>query len=326
MTQALQTIEVRARVTGYLSDVFFVDGAEVLQGTPLFEIDPRPFQAELAQAEALVVQAEAKAQRMTLDLNRAEKLIGRGVVSQEDYDKTRGDQKEAEAAVGSARAARDRAKLNLEYTRVRAPISGRVSRRMIDKWNMVKGEETPLTTVVSLDQMYAYFDVDEATALRLRRLSGNSASSSLSLNMPVELGLADEEGFPHKGMVSFVDNQLDGNTGTLRMRGTFPNPEHFLSPGLFVRIRLPLGAPHKALLIPEAAIGRDQGQKYLFVIGNQNKVEYRRVKVGRLYEGLREVTTGLKPDEKVIVNGLQRVRPDIEVEPELAKKTDKIVP
>src|SRR5262249_18122327 len=136
----------------------------------------------------------------------------------------------------------------------------------------------------------------------------------------------DEEQFPHKGTVNFVDNQLDGNTGTLRMRGIFPNPQHLLSPGLFVRIRLPLGAPHKALLIEEAAIGRDQGQKYLFVVNGQNKVEYRRVKVGRLYEGLREVTEGLKPGEKVIVNGLQRVRPNIEVEPEPAKKLEKIVP
>ncbi|HMF11234.1 MAG TPA: efflux RND transporter periplasmic adaptor subunit, partial [Gemmataceae bacterium] len=226
MTQAVKTVELRAHVSGYLTDkVMFTEGALVKKGDLLFEIDPRPFQAELAQAEALLVQAEAKATRTTLDLNRNEKLIGRGVVSQEDYDKTKGDQKEAEAAVGSVKAARDRAKLNLEYTQIRAPIDGRISKRMIDPWNMVKADETPLTTVVSLDPIYAYFDVDEGTELRLERLVQEGKLKSLAApEVRVEMGLADEEGFPHQGTVDFVDNQLDANTGTRRMRGVFPNP------------------------------------------------------------------------------------------------------
>lgn len=319
MTQAMQTIEVRARVSGYLAKIYFKEkeGAVVNKGDLLFEIDPRPYRAEVAQADANVVQAEAHAERLTSDLARAEKLVGgaRFVLSQEDFEKIRGDQREAVAAVGSAKAARDRAKLNLEFTEVRAPISGRISRRMLDEWNMIKADETPLTNIVSLDPMYAYFDVDESTALRLGGLlrEGKLSAASAS-SMPVELGLANEEGFPHRGTVDFIDNQLDANTGTLRLRGIFPNPQGILTPGLFVRIRLPLGSPHQALLVAERALGRDQAQKYLFVVNQENKVVYRRVKVGRIYDGFHEVTEGLAPGERVIVSGLQRVRPDIVVE------------
>jgi RND family efflux transporter MFP subunit len=318
MTQAKQTIEIRAHVSGYLDKANFVEGALVKKDEVLFEIDPRPFEAELAQAEANLVQAQAKAERALLDYNRNEKLAARGIVSQEDFVKFRGDQKEAEAAVGSARAARDRSKLNLEYTKVKTIISGRVSRRMIDPGNMVKSDETPLTTVVSLDPIYAYFDVDEGTELRLRRLVLEGKLESLSdPKMSVELGLADEDGYPHKGTVDFSDNQLDGSTGTLRMRGVFANPDGLLAPGRFVRVRLPLGAPHQALLVAEQAIGRDQTQKYVYVVNPDRVVEYRRVKVGRLYDGLRELTEGLKLGEKVVVNGLQRIRPKAEVEAEV---------
>jgi RND family efflux transporter MFP subunit len=318
-TQALQTIEVRARVSGYLSKIYFLgkEGTEVHRDDPLFEIDPRPYQVDLAQAQANVVQSEARAQRLKLDLQRAQKLIGRGFVSQEDFDKIAGDKLEAEAALGSAKAALERAKLNMEFTTVKAPISGRISRRLMDEWNMVKADETVLTTIVSQDPMYANFDVDEADVLKLRRLVREGKITALDdPNVRVELGLADEVGFPTKGTVDFVDNQVDANTGTLRMRAIFPNPDRLLSPGLFVRIRLPIGAPHKALLVAEQALGRDQGQKFLYVV-NQDKVEYRRVRVGRLYDGLREIIEGLAPGEKVIVSGLQRVRPEVEVEAEV---------
>src|SRR5262249_6715823 len=259
--------EIRAHVSGYLTKAEFKEGAIVKEGQLLFEIDTRPFEAELAQAEALLVQAEAKAERTTLDLLRDEKLVDRRVVSQGDYDKTKGDQKEAEAAVGSAKAARDRARLNLEYTQIRAPIDGRISKRMIDPWNMVKADETPLTTVVSLDPIYAYFDVDEGTELRLERLVQEGQLESPSApNRSVQMGLADEDGFPPKGTVDFIDTQLDANTGTRRMRGVFPNPHQVLVPGRFVRVRLPIGTPHRALLVAEQALGRDQGQKYVFVV------------------------------------------------------------
>jgi RND family efflux transporter MFP subunit len=316
-TMAIQMVEVRSRVTGYLSKMFFEkrEGTEVKEGEPLFEIDPRPYEAELAQAEALLVQSQAHARRLAADLTRAEQIVARGAMSREDYEKVSGDKQEADAAVQSAKAARDKAKLNLTYTKINAPISGRISRRMVDPWNVVKAEETPLTTIVSVDPVYGYFDVDEPNVLRLRRLVREGKMQDLQeAKMPVLLGLGDEEDFPHKGTLDFVDNQVDSNTGTLRMRGIFPNKSRLLSPGLFVRIRLPIGGPHQALLVSEQALGRDQSQKYVFVVNGANKVEYRRVKVGRLYEGYREILEGLKPGEKIIVSGLQRVRPDVVVE------------
>jgi RND family efflux transporter MFP subunit len=337
-TQAMQTIEVRARVSGYLSKVYFKEGAEVKQGDKLFEIDPRPYQADLAQAEANLVQAESHYRRLGLDADRASKLNARGAMSREDYDKIMGDRAEADAAVGSARASRDRAKLNLDFTQVAAPISGRISRRFLDPWNMVKADETPLTTVVSQDPIYVYFDVDEANVLRQIRLAGKG-KIKWEPNMPVRLGLGDDEGFPHEGTVDFVDNQVDVNTGTLRMRGVFPNPDRLLTPGLFARIRLPIGRPHQAVLVAEQALVRDQGQKYLYVVNAKDEVEeekknsgekfkgiveYRPVKVGRLYDGLREVTGDLtveldakgnvKGGDRVIVTGMQRVRDKVPVE------------
>jgi RND family efflux transporter MFP subunit len=316
-TMAIQMVEVRSRVTGYLSKMFFEkrEGTEVKEGEPLFEIDPRPYEAELAQAEALHAQAQAHARRLAADLSRADQIVARGAMSREDYEKVVGDKQEADAAVQSAKAARDKAKLNLSYTKINAPISGRISRRMVDPWNVVKAEETPLTTIVSVDPVYAYFDVDEPNVLRLRRLVRDGKMQDLQeAKMPLLLGLGDEEDFPHKGTLDFVDNQVDSSTGTLRMRGSFPNKSRLLSPGLFVRIRLPIGGPHQALLVSEQALGRDQSQKYVFVVNDANKVEYRRVKVGRLYDGYREILDGLKPGEKIIVSGLQRVRPDVVVE------------
>jgi RND family efflux transporter MFP subunit len=359
LTQAMHMVEVRARVSGYLSRVYFVEGAEVKEGEPLFEIDPRPYQAELARARANVEQAEAHRSRLKNDFSRAQSLVKTGAIAKEDYDKVVGDLAEAEAALGVARAQQDTAALNVGFTQVRAPISGRISRRLIDPWNMVKADETPLTTIVSLDPIYAYFDVDEANALRLvregkitllpQKRSGGAGGSApalgaglptsprappaLGAGLPtpptpnpqkpalfeVTLGLGDEEGFPHRGMVDFVDNQIDANTGTLRMRAIFPNPERLLSPGLFVRVRLPLGAPHNALLVPEQALARDQAKKKVYVISDQNKAEYRSVKVGRLYGGLREVTEGLKPGERVVVSGLQRIRDGVTVVPKEEK-------
>jgi RND family efflux transporter MFP subunit len=318
-TQAMHTIEVRARVSGYLSKVYFEEGAEVKQGALLFEIDPRPYQAELSRTKANVAQNEAHRKRLDYDYQRARRLVPSGSMGREDFDKVAGDFAEAEAAVRVAKAQQETAELNVGFTTVTAPIAGRISRRLIDPWNMVKADETPLTNIVSLDPIYAYFDVDEANALRLVR-QGKIAllqkKTELSKNpngFDVSLGLGDEEGFPHLGYVDFVDNQIDGNTGTLRMRGVFPNTDRLLSPGLFVRIRLPMAAPHPALLVSEQALGRDQAQKFVYVVNNEEKVEYRRLKVGRLYGGLREVTEGLSPKERVIVSGLQRVRPNQKV-------------
>jgi membrane fusion protein, multidrug efflux system len=322
-TEALRTIEIRARVSGYLAKVFFADGAEVTEKTPLFEIDQRPYQAALNRDEATLAQAEAHLKRLDTDYQRALDLFPRGAISQSDYDQAIGDHKEAVAAVGTAKAIRDIAKLNLAFTTVIAPVNGRLSRRMLDPGGLVMADMTPLTTIVTLDRMYAYFDVDEDTALRLKRLNREA-------NRAVRLGLGDEEGYPHEGSVDFIDNQVDSGTGTLRMRGNFNNPNHFLSPGLFVRIQLPIDDPHEALLVAEHALMRDQGQKFLFVVNKEydeeqerykEVVEYRSVEVGRLYDGFREITEGLKKGEKIVVSGLQRVRSGVEVETEVVDMT-----
>jgi RND family efflux transporter MFP subunit len=332
LTQAVHMVEVRARVSGYLARVCFVEGAEVKQGDLLFEIDPRPYKAELDRTRANVAQAEAHRNRLKNDYARAKSLVDTGALAREDYDKVVGDLGEAEAALGVARAQQETAELNEGFTRVRAEISGRSSRRLIDPWNMVKADETALTTIVSLDPMHATFDVDETNALRLVRLgkikllqarSGPASGQRTFAQAPgvieVSLGLGDEEGFPHKGRVDFVDNQIDANTGTLRLRGIFPNPQRLLSPGLFVRVRLPLGAPHSALLVSEQALMRDQSQKKVYVVNKDNKVEYRRVTVGRQYGGLREIAEGVKPGERIVVSGLQRVREGITVVPKEEK-------
>jgi RND family efflux transporter MFP subunit len=315
-TEAYRTIEVRARVSGYLNKVNFVEGSEVKKGEVLFEIDPRLFEAQLQRANAVLNQAQAHLRRLDQDLDRATSLLPRNAISREEYDKIAGDRSEAAAAVSVARASVEAAKLNLAYTKVVAPISGRISRRLLDPGNLIKADETVLTSIVSDDPIYAYFDIDERTLLRLRRMVRQTQSIFVrKQDVPVMLGLSDEEGFPHVGKIDFSDNRLDPMTGTLRVRGVFDNPQHLLSPGLFVRIRLPIGHPYEAILIAEQALGTDQGQKFVYVVNEQNEVEYRRVQVGSVFDGLRVITEGLSKDERVIISGLQRARAGLVVEP-----------
>jgi RND family efflux transporter MFP subunit len=321
-TDAVFTVEVRARVTGYLDKVLFKDGDEVKEDDPLFEIDPRPYKHEYDRTEAALAQAEAHLKRLEADYKRAANLFARGNIAREEFDRIFGDRNEAEAAVGSARASFDMAKLNLGFTKINAPISGRLSRRLVDPGNLVKADETMLTTIVSLDPMYAYFDVDERTLLRLRRLvsEGKMPSRQQGAQVGVLIALGDEETPTHEGEINFSDNKLDPGTGTLRVRASLPNPAdskkvRLLQPGLFVRVRLPVGKPHRSLMIPEKALGTEQGEKYLYVVDKQNKVKKRPVKVGRLDGKLRVIESGLEPSELVVVEGLQRVRPDAEVIP-----------
>jgi RND family efflux transporter MFP subunit len=317
-TEAVNSIEVRARVTGYLDKVHFQEGTDVKQGDLLFEIDPRTYQAELARADATLSQAQAHLARMEADAQRASDLLPGRRISREEFDRIIGDRRESSAAVGVAKANRDLAELNLGFTKVRAPLSGRISRRYIDPGNLVKADETALTTIVSLDPIYAYFDADERTTLQLQRLVREGKIRwSPGTELPVLLGLADEDGFPKQGTINFADNRVDPDTGTWRLRGLFHNADHALSPGLFVRMRAPIGKPYTATLVSEEALGTDQGQKFVYVVDDKNKVEYRRVKVGRLHDGLRVITLGLAPMERVVVSGLQRVRPGIEVTPKL---------
>ena len=321
-TAAVDSVELRARVWGYLDKVNFKEGAIVQKGDVLFEIDPRIYQAVLSQAEGSQAALQARLERLDADLARARRLVGTAAVSREDYDKVAGDRGEAAASTAALKAAVERAKLDLGYTKVIAPIGGRVSRYVVTVGNLVQAGDqaggTLLTTIVSVDPMYASFDVDEHTALRVRQLVREGKSDSpREGGFPVSLGLANEEGYPHRGAINFLDNQVNPKTGTIRLRGVFPNKDQVLLPGLFAHVRTPIGRPHKALLITERALDTDQGQKILYVLNEKNEVVSRPVRLGALHDGLREIADGLKPGERVVVNGLQQVRPGVTVEPKL---------
>ena len=260
--------------------------------------------------------------RLERDFQRAKILIMRGAVGQEEYDRYEGDYREAVANLDVAKANRDLAALNVEYAKVTAPVSGRVSRYVVTVGNLIQSGDqnsgTLLTTIVSVDPMYAYFDVDERTVLRIRQLiREGKAKSAGQTRWPVALGLATEEGFPHQGTINFEDNQVNPKTGTLRVRGVFPNKDEALSPGFFARVRVPIGQAHQALLVTDRAIDTDQGEKVLYIVNKKHEVVSRPVRLGALHHGLREITGGLKPGEQVIVSGLQQVRPGITVEPKL---------
>jgi RND family efflux transporter MFP subunit len=325
-TEAVMSVEIRARVSGYLVKGLRdggpnKEGTEVKEGELLFEIDPRIYQADKDKAEAALAQSRAHLERLAKDLKRAEELLPTRSIAQGDYDQIAGDHKEAEAAVKTAQATLQLAELNLTWTKVYAPCDGRVSKQLIDPGNMVQADQTPLTTIVKLDPMYAYFDVDERTLLQLRRLvRAGEVPSARKIKLKILLGLADEEGYPHEGTFDFADNRLDMMTGTLRVRGVFPNPKRILSPGMFARIRLPIGAPHRALLIPEEALGSDQGQRFVYVVDKNDEVEYRRVETGSLHGRLRVIKSGLSEGDRVVVQGLQRIdRPGIKVTPKDVK-------
>jgi RND family efflux transporter MFP subunit len=315
-TDAKRNVTVRARVSGYLQKVCFKEGSDVKEGDVLFEIDPRSYKAEFDRADASVHQAEANLRTLQSNQVRANEMFSRRAIGQEEYDKIVGDRDAMAAQVNLAIAQRDTARLNLEWTKVVSPLSGRISRQMIDPGNLVKADDTALTTIVSLDPIYVYFDVDERTLLKVRRLVQERKVMSYrqGATLKVYLGLSDEEGFSHEGTINFADNQVDPMTGTLKVRGEFPNPGNLLSPGLFARVKLPIGTPRKAVLVAERALGTEQGQRYLYVINDKNEVVYRKVRLGSLQGGLRVVEEGVALGEKVVVNGLQRVRPGSKVE------------
>jgi RND family efflux transporter MFP subunit len=299
--EAVESVEVRARVSGYLQSVHFTDGAIVKKGALLFVIDPRPYQAELNRTKAALEQAIAQHERTQKDLTRVRQLVKSRAVSQEEVDTRAADQRQAEEAVEAARAAVEAAQLNVEFTQVRAPISGRISREFVTVGNLINGgtaESTLLTRIVALDPIYGYFDVDERSYLKYSRLWREARRSGFrEANIPVDLGLANETGLPHQGHLDFVDNRLDPNTGTMSGRAVFPNPDLMLIPGLFARLRLPGSTQYKALMLPDEAIGSDQTQRFAFVVNDQNTVEYRKVELGPIIDGLRVVRDGLKPEE-----------------------------
>jgi RND family efflux transporter MFP subunit len=318
--EAVESVEIRPRVTGYIESVNFNEGSVVKKGDLLFVIDQRPYRAELSKAEAELARAVARAELSNTDVERSEKLLGVKAVSREEYDQRLNAQRESQANVEAARAAVTAAKLNLEFTRITAPISGRVSRAVVTAGNLVTGgstQATLLTTVVSIDPIYVSFEGDEQVYLKYSELArrGDRPSSRDAAN-PVLMALANEQGFPHKGTMQFVDNQVDSRTGTIRARAAFDNKDGYLTPGLFARVKLLGQSSRKLVLVDDRAVGTDQSQKFVYVLDGENKVAYRSVKIGRLTDGLRIVEDGLQPGETVIVNGLQRVHPGVVVAPE----------
>jgi RND family efflux transporter MFP subunit len=321
-TAAVDSVEVRARVWGYLHKVNFKEGAMVKKGDVLFELDPRPYEALLNQAKAKVRQDEAQLSFDEAEYQRNLKLEPTGAVSKSDLDKSA-----AARGVDSANIAADKAgvasrRLDLDYTKVLAPVGGRTSRYVVTVGNLIQsgdqGGRTLLTTIVSVDPMYAYFDVDEHTVLRVRQLiRKGKADSPRETVVPVWLGLGNEPNHPHQGTIDFVDNQVNPRTGTMRLRGVFPNKDQVLAPGFFGRVRVNIGRAHRAFLVSERALDTDQGQKIVYVVGEDDTVAARPVKLGALQEGLREITEGLNGDERVLVNGLQQARPGSKVAPTL---------
>jgi multidrug efflux system membrane fusion protein len=300
--EAIDRVEIRPRVSGFITSVNFKPGAEVKKGDVLFVIDQRPYQAEYERAEASAKSARAKAELAKIELVRAERLLGDKAIAQREYDERAAGLKELDATARAAEAQADAAKLNLTYTRVTSPIDGRVSKAEITLGNLVDASAI-LTSVVSLDRIYASFDGDEATYLRV------SGQSHAGQPVAVHVGLVNEEGFPHEGKLEFVDNQLDTRTGSVRMRATFANADRSMAPGLFARVQIGGGSEKNALLISDRAVNTDQSRKFVFVVGKDSKAEYREVVLGPVVDGLRVVRSGLKPGEKIVVAGLQRVRP-----------------
>lgn len=308
--EADESIEVRARVNGYLQETRFKDGEMVKKDDVLFVIDPRPFEAELEKARGQLKEAESKLELAAANAKRADQLFKDNVISKVEFEKYTTDGQAAQAAVQAARGAVEAAELNLKYSKVTAPLTGKASKGAFSVGNLVEAGKQVLTTIVSVDPVKASFDVDERSALEMRRQTMEKGLdvAAARAQLKVQLILADGKAFPHFGKIDFVDNQVNASTGTIRARAVFPNKEQLVAPGMFARVRL-IGEEKEALLVPERAIGTDQSDKYVYVINDQDIAEFRKVKPGAMAEGLRVIKEGLKPGERIVVDGLLRVRP-----------------
>ncbi|EPJ5860497.1 efflux RND transporter periplasmic adaptor subunit [Raoultella ornithinolytica] len=308
--EAVESVQLRPRVSGYIEKVNYTDGQEVKKGEVLFTIDDRTYRAALEQAQATLARAKTQASLARSEASRTDKLIHTNVVSREEWEQRRSAATQAQADIQAAQAAVDAAQLNLDFTKVTAPIDGRASRALITSGNLVTAGDSAsvLTTVVSQKTVYVYFDVDESTYLHYQNLarSGQGAASN-HLALPVEIGLVGEDGYPHQGKVDFLDNQLTPSTGTIRMRALLDNTQRQFIPGLFARVRLPGSAEFQATLIDDKAVLTDQDRKYVYIVDKDGKAQRRDIKPGRLAAGLRIVQQGLNPGDKVIVEGLQKV-------------------
>lgn len=323
-TDAVDRVDIRARVSGYLVKVNFKDGDIVKKDELLYQIDPRPFEASLDAAKGVLERLEAQKKLLNIQVDRYRKLAAQAAASQQDVDQYLAQQAENIGAINAAKAQVMQAELNLGFTRIAAPIAGKIGRTHWTEGNLVSADTTLLTTIMSVNPIYAYFDIDEPTLLRVLKMKREGLLKERIGHADVRMGLADDvhRKFPLSGVLDFSNNTVDPQTGTITVRGTFANPYDgrskppLLMPGMFVRVRLNIGIPHKTLLVDQQAIGTDQGQKYVYVVDKANKVVYRAVTLGLLFDGLQSIESGLEPGERVVVEGLQRIQPGVLVKPE----------
>lgn len=324
-----QTVVVNARVSGLIEEVPFHEGSIVQRGDLLFKIDPRPFQADLDNKKAAVAEARALAERTKADFRRSVQLLNARVIAQSDFDSTKASYDQAAASLSAAEAALETSRLNLEWTDVRAPITGRISRMNVTLGNLVNGgsgQATSLTTIVSIDPIYCYLNVPEGVALHYQELALQQKQANVAgAKVPCFLKLENQTTFQQQGVIDFVDNQVDVNTGTMQIRAVFANPTMLLTPGLFARVRIPASGRYQALLIPDAAVNTDQNERYLLIVGAGNVAQRQPVTLGALFGTLRSITDGLKPGEWVIVDGMQSAIPGAKVNPhEVAISTQSL--
>ena len=321
-TQAEKSVDIRARVEGFLESINFIPASMVKKGDLLFVIDPKPFKAKLDQALADLATAKAQLQLADATLVRKERAFKQRAVSEVEVIQARAEKAKAQAAIQAAKATVETAQINLSYTSIHAPIGGRISRNLVDVGNLVgSGQATLLTSIVKDDPIYVYFSIAENSLLQFIKKHREYETAPDKMKDPVVyIGLANEKGYPHKGLADYIDNRVDPQTGTIQVRAVFPNADHLLVPGLFARVRIPIDTLKDALLVPEQALGSDQGGRYLLVVNDKNMVEYRKVELGSKEGDMQVIKQGLKPGDMVIVKGLQRVRPGSKVKAVQAKQ------
>jgi len=313
---AVEMVDIRPRVAGYIDSIHFQDGTEVKAGDLLFVIDPRPYQADLEHAQAQRQEAETRLELARNDFKRAESLQGTKAISAEEYDSRSKAVHGAESALAAARASETTARINLDYTQIKAPISGKIGRRLVTAGNFVQlqgngGSATVLATIVSVNPIYCYFDVEESAFLSYR--SFTKVAEANGGGLACELALVNETGFAHRGRLDFFDNQVNPQTGTIRLRAVFENDDRTLVPGMFANVRVLAGPPEQMLVVPDVAVGSDQGYKYVYVVNAEGIAKKRDITTGRAHGPLRAVLKGLTADDRVIVNGLMMLRPDSKV-------------
>ncbi len=316
-TDAVQSVNITARVSGYLYNITFKAGEVVNQNDLLFVIDPRPYQAAYDQANGQLRQAEAQQKLNNLNLARADELRAKNVIAKQDYDNAVSQKNVSDAQVIAAQAAVESAQLNLDFTEIKAAVTGRIGREQVTVGNLVQADSTLLSTLVSVNPIYAYFNVDERSVLKYQQLvREGKLPDPTSAAVPVYLQVENEKDFPHQGTIDFINNQFDPSTGTLQVRGIFPNANGFLIPGSFVRVRVAGSPRSQGILVTDRAIGSDQGQKFALIVGENNTVELRPLELGPVVDGLRVIRKGLTGDENVIINGLVNARPGSKVNPQ----------